>query len=174
MTAFSACLAVEQKSKRLLLPFVLERFGHAPEEVPHTYDAQTQGDWIVTRQDGYRFYVELKAEAETTGNLFLETVSNWHTTRYGWLLTSHADWLWYHFLDTNWLYLIPMGALREWFWGDQDDVDAGACERYREVSQQKHEQGNLTKGFLVPANDVMREVRGTELVRLNGVVHGRI
>ncbi len=153
--SFAKCLDVERESKRLLLPFVLERFGSAPKEIPCDFDSQRRGDWIVKRPDGYELYVELKAEVSDTGNVFLETDSNWHTTRYGWFLTSSADQLWYLFLDTRRLYIIQLGYLREWFWGDKDDVDAGACGRYRIVSQAKHEQHNLTKGYIVPVKDIM-------------------
>lgn len=166
--SFAKCLDIERESKRLLIPFVAAQHGTRPVEIPHDYDSQTMGDWRITRRDGYEFNVELKAEVDDTGNLFLETLSNWHTTRYGWFLTSRAEQLWYHFLDTKCLYTVPLGLLRWWAWGAEDDIDSGHIDKYREVSQQKYGQPNLTKGFLVPVRILQREVEKFETFMING------
>jgi hypothetical protein len=163
---FGKCLDIERESKRLLLPFVMEKFGHAPREIPHDYESQRTGDWVITRRDNYEFTVELKAEEKFTGNVFLETMSNWHSSRYGWFLTSSAFQVWYVFLDLRTVYVLPLGVLRRWFWGSDVDPEDGACGRYRQVTQSKHQQKNMTQGYIVSVYDITAEVDGCEVVKL--------
>jgi hypothetical protein len=155
-STFAKCQEVERESRRRMLPYILHAFGSKPVLIPSDYESQSTGDFKVTRRDGFVVNVEAKAELEFTGNLFLETTSNWHTSRAGWLLTSRAFELWYHFLDTDFLYRWQLGLLRQWFWGDESDVDSGAVGKCREVAQKKHEQQNLTRGYLVPAKNMMK------------------
>ena len=164
--SFAACLDVERHAKRLLLPFVKTEFGAVPKEIAHDYASQATGDWTICDRMGYTFTVELKAEVVDTGNLFLETVSNVHTMRYGWLCTSRAEQLWYLFVDTRTLYTMRFCDLRWWAWGDPEDVESGAIGKYRCVRQKKHKQENLTEGFIVPFSALASGVRGFRILRV--------
>lgn len=159
-SAFKACQDIENESKRLLMPWVLQTFGHKPVEIPSDYESQTRGDWEITDKVGYRWPVELKAEVESTGNLFIETYSNWNSTpvRYGWFMTSRAHELWYVFLDVRMLYRVLLPQLRFWMNGADDDVESGNADRFREVTQAKHSQRNMTKGWIVPIGILAKEV----------------
>lgn len=63
---------------------------------------------------------------------------------------------------------VQNGLLRWWAWGAEDDIDSGHIDKYREVSQQKYGQPNLTKGFLVPVRILQREVEKFEKFVING------
>lgn len=158
MSSFDRCLKVEAASKRLLLPWVQKNYGCTPREIEKTWDAQVKGDWVIRDENrhGYEFNVELKAEEEFTGNLFLEVVSNADLAppRYGWLWTSAADELWYHFLDARKLYTCGLGVLRHWFLPDEGPQP---IDRYRLMDQRKHVQANLTQGYPVPINVLLKE-----------------
>lgn len=156
MSAFNDCLSIERESKRILLPWAIARFGNSPKEIANDYDSQTLGDWEISdaTRRGYRFNVELKAELDYTGHLFLEAVSNASLVppRYGWYWTSRADELWYHFLDVNCVYTCVLGELRTYLLPDPESCEDAPLDKYRLVSQRRYSQSNLTQGYIVPVS----------------------
>ena len=158
MSSFSTCQKTEQDSKRALVPVVIKRFNTSPSEIPENYRAQEGGDWFVRNDFGQVVSIELKSEHRYTGNIFLEIWSNFNTQRKGWFLTSHANEIWYHFLDTNMLYIVGLEKLRQWVL--QGERILGS----KEVDQKKHSQRNLTKGRLMPCRDL--EECGAEVLLL--------
>lgn len=108
---------------------------------------------------------EVKGEGRFTGNLFLETWSNFAPgswARPGWVVTSECDWLFYYFADEERLFIIEFKPLQEWFFGVVHD------NGYREVSQGKYTQRNKTCGRLVPIKDISENVGLHELVYRDG------
>src|SRR5882724_1362383 len=86
---------------------------------------------------------EVKCEQQTTGNLFLETLSNKETGREGWFYTSQSDYVIYYFLDTNLVHSFSLAKARAW-------VESVAPGTYKVAEQAKYEQRNTTVGILVP------------------------
>lgn len=91
---------------------------------------------------------EVKTEKMHTGNFFFETLSNVHTKRPGWAVTSTANELFYLFWDDARGYRIPEFQSIKWLF-DYSKRD------FREVEQRKHPQANLTLGRLVPVEWVL-------------------
>lgn len=91
---------------------------------------------------------EVKTERCHTGNFFFETVSNVHTGRAGWMVTSTADELFYLFWEDARGYRIPQFQSVKWLFDY-------SCRDFKEVDQRKHAQANLTRGRLVPVDWVM-------------------
>jgi hypothetical protein len=108
------------------------------------------GDAIL-RSAGDAKTVELKAERKWTGNLFLESWSNFGF-RPGWLITSQAELLLYYFTEAKRLYCCEMKALRDWAFQD------GHILSYAERSQQTYDQRNHTRGWLVKIDDLVAAV----------------
>lgn len=141
--AFAQASEIEQLAEADLLPY-MERTWPDCTYYPtrhHRIIQKVCGDWLVKRRGRVK-YIELKAELNATGNLFIETWSNKARRTFGWFHYCQADWLWYYFVDDKHLYIFAMQELREWARSD--------LFKYREVPQRKYEQRNDTWGHLVP------------------------
>jgi len=115
-------------------------------------DRQVFGDYYVEKA-GKDHAIEVKHEIENIHkNLFLETWSNRHLKQ-GWLYTSRADILIYHFIKNREIYMISMDTLRKWAY------EPGHLDVYEEKEQVKYEQINTTCGRPVPI-DVLIEKAG--------------
>lgn len=160
MTAFNTCRAFEAEVARdYLLPFFRGRASEGItliEKGRHAKELQLRfGDLCYNaKATGALLFVECKAERRHTGNLFIETWSN-YPKRAGWLEHSDADLLAYFFRDVEVLYVIDFPALKGWL---TEDV----LEGYRETAQTKHAQRNDTRGRLVPVADIAKAVRTWE------------
>lgn len=90
--------------------------------------------------------IEIKGDTHhTTGNLFLETESNAGRARKGCFLTMQADWLFYHFVHSGRLLIIPLAKARAWFVANQG--------KFKECTTgTRSERGNRywSKGRVVP------------------------
>lgn len=163
MNAFDAAKMVEAQAMTRLLPFIEEQSeGHfvvtdkgrlAP------LLQQMVGDVIFnSRTNGHVYAVEIKAEREWTGNLFLETWSNRNLEdrasralrgmNPGWLCKLRADLLFYYFLDVDRLLVLDVFALQRWAFGGGKREPS--IYRYREARQRRFDQANDTWGRIVP------------------------
>jgi hypothetical protein len=107
-----------------------------------------RGDYIVFCPDKGEIALEIKTEEKFTGNLFMETYSNYHTKRLGWLYTCEANILWYMFEDNGIMISMNFQKVKAWLLYDNHIKD------FPEVRQQKYKQDNLTVGRLVPTEAV--------------------
>jgi len=114
------------------------------------------GDLSLQQPDG-TLQIELKAEKRVSENLFLESWSNLNTLQVGWLWSSQADWLWYHFLESDALFICKMEELQNWSFKKKRIYD------FREVEQSKHAQHNETCGRLVPILTLSSEIESFSL-----------
>lgn len=164
MNAFGAACKVEEQSRKILLPYIASQSDRNHyvliDKSPLSRLLQEQVGDVFTNMNGSLVSVELKAERKHTGNLFCETWSNKnlknrdsHSARGsnpGWMVKSQADYLFYHFLDNDALYIIPMFDLQAWAWSGAQKGKAKKFFDYREVEQGKYDQMNDTWGRLVP------------------------
>lgn len=95
-------------------------------------------------RDGAIFGVEIKAEQQETGNLFLESWSNLSRFKLGWMFTLESDLIFYYFIDTENLYVMSFWELRRWAFIRR------RFYAYREVKQAAYDQLNDTYGRPVP------------------------
>lgn len=109
-----------------------------------------------TKHSGVSF-AEVKAESKFTGNLFIETWSNWadepNRVNPGWVTKIMGHWLFYVFLDRRILYMLPRTPLLSFFWMKHGE--------YPEKTQKKTTQRNITRGILVPVADVEGHLNAT-------------
>lgn len=167
MTAFDNSRKIETQGMTLLMPFLRER-AHDGQLVVTSKGAlarhlqETIGD-VIFNSDSERFYsVEVKIEARYTGNLFIEVFSNRNLEQrcsnaerginVGWIFKLRADLLFYYFVDSDDLYIIPLFRLQRWAFGNGDVP--GNVWRYRQAKQSKYHQLNDTWGWIVPISDV--------------------
>lgn len=157
MTAFAKCKKVEAASLTVLEPFfkfelsddgrfVIVSKGRLAKELQENY-----GD-VITNKDEQIFTFELKAEYTHTGNLFLETWSNYDVNE-GWMRKLRCDYLIYFFLHSCIGYLADFPSLQKWAF------DEGNIYRFKEKPQRKYYQLNITRGHIVPVS-VLREELG--------------
>lgn len=117
------------------------------------------GDLVWWRKDPVKHsgisFAEVKAESRFTGNLFIETWSNWADepgkVTPGWASKIKGHFIFYVFVDRQILYMIPREPLMEWFWNHHHE--------YPERTQKKAAQRNITRGVLVPIQDVQDVLR---------------
>lgn len=164
MNAFDAAKSVELRSLQILLPFIEENSGGrfvVTDKGPLAKAFQEQcGDVLFNSASGRLYGVELKAEQKHTGNLFLETWSNRNLddvnshgergSNPGWLVKVRADLLFYHFLDVDALYILPLFRLKQWAFGTATRPAHIYDPAFKEVPQGKYNQANDTHGRLVP------------------------
>lgn len=123
-----------------------------------TRDEQLKlGDFRIDFADGRFHHADLKAERETSPNLFYETES--HSTLYGpgrpgWGRTLETDRIYYYFDEDKILAMIDFPKLKAWL--DQTDPQR-KCTRVKTFTpkvQEQHEQKNRTEGHLVPFKSI--------------------
>jgi len=169
--AFESAQLIERESRRILEPllerssdgrFVYTDKGRLAKEFQAHY-----GDVLIQEKRGKEMLaIEMKAERRATGNLFLELWSNGSQYKLGWMFTNNADLLFYHFLDSDEMYIIKLPDLKKWFWfgvgpvlrdGSTKKYQPG-CFQFRHAVQQSYEQKNDTWGVIVPVNTIRFQV----------------
>lgn len=114
----------------------------------------------------YMKTIEIKGDRYAhTGNYFIETVSNLTKNTPGCFLYSQCDLLFYYFLDTKELNIIPMKRAREWFLSN--------IHRFEEKKlSTKFLNGKIayySKGRIVPKKILNSEVPGVKTIYLNKI-----
>ena len=151
-TSFERASEVSKKSIALVLPLLISR-GWTLEPYRTSEEQLHKGDYRGCHEKLGTRNIELKAEKRYTGNLFIETWSN-YPHRSGWLSNlTECSTLIYHFLSTHDLYVVDMKALRS--------LDLSP---YREVQQSAYEQQNDSRGRLVPISDL----KGSHIITWTG------
>jgi len=106
--------------------------------------------------------IEVKGDRYSyTGNFFIETISNRERNNPGCFMYTEADYIYYYFVDTKELNIIPVKKARKWF----------IQNIYRfEEKQLSTKVGNIgyytSSGRLVPKN-IMRKEIGIRYKTLN-------
>lgn len=154
VSPFAQKQTVEAQGEAYLLPLLQARFVKVQRVDSNIITQKCFGDWVGLCADGTHRTIELKTEEKTTGNLFIETWSNYTKSILGWGRTLKADELWYFFLDTKELYLLDWNACQSWLFKYE------TLQKYdiREVRQGKTLQHNDTYGYLVSVRLLMRHL----------------
>ncbi|MDQ3262532.1 MAG: hypothetical protein M3Y59_02555 [Myxococcota bacterium] len=121
------------------------RFQHRGVDLLWESGAQVQG-------------VEVKGDRRTSGNYFLELVSNAEKDTPGCFLYSEADWLLYAFVQTGEIHFLPLRSAREWFLGRAKDFPL------RHTRTRMGNQRYTTVGALVPVRELLSGVEGAQRV----------
>ena len=118
--------------------------------------------WVY-KKDGKEIMIsiEVKTDKYTTGNFWLETISNEELNTPGCFVKSKARYLFYYFTKWDSMYIIPLKKAKEWFLEN--------IHRFRESkTTTKDEEGkyrHTTVGRLVPIKVMMEGVEGIKLVK---------
>jgi hypothetical protein len=71
-------------------------------------------DLIIARPEGDYILLEVKGDRYTTGNFFIELVSNTEKCSIGCILKTQADYILYYFIKTYTLYSLAVQGLKYW------------------------------------------------------------
>ncbi len=123
-------------------------------------------DLIWNRKTGYKT-IPVKIEVKTdkyhnTGNYFFETISNNNKNTLGCFMYTEADFIYYYFIDTKELHILPMPETRNWFLSN--------INRFKEVNVKSTEAGTgfyHSVGRLININLMRNEFKNIEIVKLN-------
>jgi hypothetical protein len=176
MSGFSLATDVETRALEIIRPFA-KTFSYngmivCPKDGAVGIALQKQfGDLFIQETETKLTSIELKAEEEFTGNLFLETWSNRnlesklsHAERgseVGWLYKSRADVLFYYFLNTDHLFVCDMFSLQKWAFGTRGAKKEARIFSFPEKPQGKYSQLNDTWGRCVKIEVLQRELART-------------
>lgn len=109
--------------------------------------------------------IELKADTNESKNVCAEFLSQVHTKTPrlipGWLLTSSANWLFYGFLRTREMLVVPMVAFRAYAARRANEVSA--------TSRFNHKPRYFSYCSLLPLDDIIRDIPGAMLFKLGPV-----
>jgi len=105
-----------------------------------------QGVDFLWQTESANFGVEVKCEKKTTGNLFLETISNCNKATPGWFETSEADLVAYGFLDTGDWNFFELQRMREFVAALSEPLAAKRAKTFSEGGSFLYE----TEGRLLP------------------------
>jgi hypothetical protein len=102
-----------------------------------------------------RILIEVKGDKyNSTGNFFFETVSNSSKGTEGCFLYTQADYLFYYFIISRELYIMPIKDVRKWFIANQYRFQSSfPCTHL--YNDEKY----CSEGKLVPIHIVQREVK---------------
>lgn len=158
MTAYDECLSVEAKGQKIISDWLTECGCTVVFNLNDSrgQEFQTYGDLIVVGPNSEKHeLIELKIEeANSHGNLFIETWSNKNWWNPGWIFKTKAEWLFYYFLQEDELYRIRIEDLRRFVFGIGKTGTVSAFAKYREKPQKKYNQPNQTCGLCVPIKDI--------------------
>ncbi len=105
--------------------------------------------------------IEVKTDRYArSGNYFLETISNESKNTSGCFLYTEADFVYYYFIETKELHILPMPESRDWFILNM--------ERFKErrTSTPVENGSYCTVGRLVPRYIMQKEVQNIKIVNL--------
>lgn len=169
--AFDQARAVERRSRNIIEPlleqstdgrFVYTDKGRLAREFQKKY-----GDVLINEKNSQElFSVEMKAEQKTSPNLFLEVWSNGSRYTLGWMFHCEADLLFYHFIDSDDLYIVKFQNLKRWFWfgigpvrkSGKAMIHTPGFLRFNPKQQRSYIQKNDTWGSCVPISVISGEV----------------
>ncbi len=165
MNSFDKCRSVEARSFEILKPYFAEvtddgRWVLTDKGQLSAQIQQAHGD-VVMQKNGEMVFVEVKAEeGNYHGNFFIEEWSNRSRYNPGWLLKLDTDFLFYHFIEDDELYIFDFRALQYWAFCKPSKLTghAGRLYDYRSALQGKYDQRNDTWGRLVPIVVLVQEV----------------
>ncbi len=104
--------------------------------------------------------IEVKTDSYTTGNFWLETISNDVRNTEGCFLKSKADYFFYYFEKLDILYIIPLKSAKEWL--------VGNLNRFRESKTSTKDKKSGTHlyhtiGRIVPIETLKKELKISEI-----------
>lgn len=175
MGALNKALSVETRGKKIIYDY-LEFKNNSYAQIYDKFDGvcektmQKHGDFIMFHKNGKMDWIEVKVEEENRhGNFFIETFSNKNISSIsnhyerastpGWIYTSRAGWIFYYFINSDELFMLPLFELKKWLLGeDETNIGHPVIDRYKEKSQDKYVQLNDTWGRCVPITDVLNQL----------------
>jgi len=117
--------------------------------------------WIYSKgKDKIIISVEVKTDKYTTGNFWLETISNETLGTLGCFVKRKAKYLFYYFTKWDSMYIIPLKKAVPWFNKNMN--------RFRESKTTTNVNGkykHTTVGRIVPIKKMMEEIKGIKLVK---------
>ena len=169
MNSFDACRGIEAQSRDILGPYlddvlddgryVLTDKGRLAKELQCRF-----GD-IIAQKNGNVICIELKAEQNNAhGNFFIEEWSNLNPDAdrwtLGWFYKLDSDFLFYHFIDNDELYIIDFRKLKRWALLSRSPKtrELGVLHDYPLKDQGKRKQLNVTWGRCVPITHILKAV----------------
>jgi len=105
--------------------------------------------------------IEVKTDKYTTGNFWLETLSNEELGTPGCFVKCKAKYLFYYFTKWDSMYVIPLGVAKEWFNSNFTRFKESKTTTKDKIGNYKH----TTVGRLVPITIMMKEVWGIKLIK---------
>ena len=105
--------------------------------------------------------LEVKTDRYTTGNFFLETVSNKELGTLGCFVKTKADMVYYYFSTWDSLYVIPTKEAQNWFRANLDRFP----ERPTTTQDSKGRFLHTTIGRLVPIKTMLAELPRIILIK---------
>ncbi|ACB84825.1 hypothetical protein [Natranaerobius thermophilus] len=105
-------------------------------------------DFLIETESGNKQGIEVKTDTYySSGNFFLEYIANTNKNKTGALLSSHAKWLFYYFIDGT-LYIFKLSDLKKWIKKNK--------KKYKKVSSQNPTYKSL--GLLVSREELIEEL----------------
>jgi hypothetical protein len=118
--------------------------------------------WVYKKEDKQLMIsIEVKTDKYTTGNFWLEILSNEELGTPGCFLKSKAKYLFYYFTKWDSMYIMPLGVAKGWFLANLDRFKTSKTTTKDEKGNYRH----TTVGKLVPINIMMKEVGGIKLIK---------
>ena len=114
--------------------------------------------WVCLEEISVNVWVDFY----TSGNFFLETISNEKKGTPGAFVNSEADLMIYYIQPWQTIYQLPLKPAQEWFKNNQNRFK----ERRTTTRATRKRKGYTTVGRIVPIDILMREVDDTERIIL--------
>lgn len=117
-------------------------------------------DLLWERVDGSILGIEVKGDRQARrGNYFFELISNFEKDTPGCFLYSMADFMFYVFLLTQEIHVLPLKATREWFLPLAKDFPV------KHTRTRMGKEFYTTVGVIVPIRRVQKSVVGASIVK---------
>lgn len=126
-----------------------------------TKDIDLIWTWKKEGEEERETSIEIKGDRyHSTGNYFLETVSNKSKATPGCFMYTEADYIFYYFVTVKELHILPMPAAREWFEANIEQF------RESETSTPGSYGSYITVGRLVNREKLQKNVSGVKVIKI--------
>jgi len=118
--------------------------------------------WVYKKDDHeIMISIEVKTDKYTTGNFWLETISNKRLNTPGCFIKSKAKYIFYYFIKWDCMYIIPLKKAIPWFLKNIDKFRVSETTTKDNSGEYRH----TTVGRIVPISIMIDEIKEIKRIK---------
>lgn len=154
-SSFEASATIGAWAVRKIEEELIGRGAHVENVEDDPFFQSLDVDLLLHRRGRNPLLVEVKGDTYTTGNLYIETISNTRLDSPGCMIYTAADYLAYYFVRAGTALWIPTKKLQEWI-----PENINRFPKHNPVTTRNAKVVSNGEGHTVPVGVLLKEVSG--------------